>query len=133
MSAHVVFYLILTIAMLPLTGQAQLLSVTGYVKNQSTGEAKRNAAIFEKNSGIGTITNSDGYYRLLLNPGQRNLEISSAGFNSYSATFNLKSDTIISVELMPMGFRSKNESDNTSNTEIFIVSESIKNKQKSEE
>jgi hypothetical protein len=133
MKAHAVFYLIFTVALLPFTVQAQLLSVSGYVKNQSTSEAKHNAAVFEKNSGIGTITNSEGYYRLLLNPGQRNLEISSTGFNSYSATFNLKSDTIVSVNLMPMGFRSKNETENASHTEIFIVTESIKNKQKPEE
>jgi hypothetical protein len=132
MKAHVIFYLILIIALLPLNGLAQLMTVTGYVNNQSTGEAKQNVAVFERLSGIGTITNSEGYYRLLLYSGKRNLEISSSGFNSYNATFSLKADTIISVELTPLGYRSDDKTEDASPKGIFIVSETIKNEQKPE-
>lgn len=85
----------------PVHGKAQLISIAGFIKNASTGEAKKNTAVFESASGIGTITNSEGYYRLLLNPGQKKLEISSDGFHAYTSRFNLMADTTISVQLVP--------------------------------
>jgi hypothetical protein len=102
MKAQFIFFLFCIFLFLPSQGQAQLISVSGFVKNQSTGKAKGNATVFESVSGIGTITNSEGYYRLLLNPGQQKLEISSAGFDKYSSTFKLVNDTIISVELVSL-------------------------------
>ncbi len=101
MKAHLIFFLFCINLILPFQGQAQLISVSGFVKSQQTGKAKGNASVFESVSGVGTITNSEGYYRLLLNQGQQKLEISSSGFDSYSSTFKLVNDTIISVELAP--------------------------------
>lgn len=101
MKTHLIFFLFCLYLLLPSRGLAQLITVSGFVKSQSTGEVKGNASVFESVSGVGTITNSDGYYRLLLNPGQQKLEISSAGFNSYASNFKLVADTVISVELVP--------------------------------
>lgn len=100
------FILLLTVFVLPQTIQAQLLSVSGYVKNHFTGQAIENAAIYESISGIGTITNKEGYYRLLLNGGKQNLKISGFGFESVATGFMLTSDTIISVDLMPLNLSS---------------------------
>jgi hypothetical protein len=88
----------------PLATEAQLLSLSGYVKNFMSGEPIENAAIYEASSGIGTITNSDGYYKLLLQKGEQKLKITSAGSLSYNSTFYMVSDTIISVELKPQNF-----------------------------
>ncbi len=88
----------------PQAAEAQLLSLSGYVKNFITGEPVENAAIYEADSGIGTITNKDGYYKLLLQKGEQRLKISSTGSESYNATFVMVSDTIISVELKPLNF-----------------------------
>ncbi len=88
----------------PQAAEAQLLSLSGYVKNFITGEPVENAAIYEADSGIGTITNKDGYYKLLLQKGEQKLKISSTGSESYNATFVMVSDTIISVELKPLNF-----------------------------
>ena len=94
-------------------GQSQLLSVTGYVKNNITGEMKKNATVFETVSGVGTITNSEGYYRLLLKAGQKKLEITSPGFKSHNLSFNLLNDTVVSVELFPKALlNSKPETEN---------------------
>ena len=79
-----------------------MVSVSGYVKNQNTGEVRKNATIYESISGIGTITNNEGYYRLLLNQGERKLEFSSPGFSSVTSVFNMKADTTITVELIPL-------------------------------
>lgn len=93
-----------TLLTFPGVVQAQLLSLSGYVKNFITGEPIENAAIYEATSGIGTITNSDGYYKLLLQKGEQKLKITSAGSESYNSTFIMASDTIVSVELKPQNF-----------------------------
>lgn len=127
MKAHFIFFLFCTYLFLPSLGQAQLISVSGFVKSQPTGKAKGNASVFESVSGVGTITNSEGYYRLLLNPGQQKLEISSSGFDSYSSTFKLVNDTVISVELVPLNF-SQEKSDGTKilNFEQYAASDTGK-------
>lgn len=86
---------------LPQLGQAQLLSVSGYVKDFISGAAIENATVYETVSGIGTISNKDGFYRLLLKKGEQNLKISRTGFEPRTASFNLVSDTIVSVNLLP--------------------------------
>jgi hypothetical protein len=88
----------------PLSTEAQLLSLSGYVKNFISGEPIENAAIYEVSSGIGTITNRDGYYKLLLQKGEQKLKITSAGNLSFISTFNMESDTIVSVELKPENY-----------------------------
>jgi hypothetical protein len=92
----------------PQAAEAQLLSLSGYVKNFITGEPIVNATIYEASSGIGTITNSDGYYKLLLQKGEQKLKITSVGSLSFNSTYNMVSDTIISVELKPQNFSENN-------------------------
>lgn len=93
--------------LMPHAGNAQLVSVSGYVKNYVSEKAMENAAVYEAFSGIGTITNDSGYYRLLLKPGNQHLNFSSSGFEKYSREFNLAVDTIISVQLIPENFAGK--------------------------
>jgi hypothetical protein len=101
MKTIIPIFILITAFVFPQHIQGQLLSVSGYVKNQLTGQVIENAAIYESISGIGTITNGDGYYRLLLNRGKQNLKISGLGYKSFSAAFTMTSDTIISIELKP--------------------------------
>ncbi len=102
MKVQLTILLISLCFLIPFHSKAQFNSISGFVKNVSTGEVKKHATVFESVSGIGTITNSDGYYRLLLTTGQQKLEISSPGFNKYTSSFYLRTDTIISVELIPL-------------------------------
>ena len=90
------FYLFL---ILPNFSNGQFLSVSGYIKNSANERAIVNASVFETNSGIGTISNNNGYYRLLLNTGKQKLIISRTGFESYTTNFVLTKDTIISIDL----------------------------------
>jgi len=91
----------------PHAGNAQMISVSGVVKNYVTDRAIENASIYEAFSGIGTISNSDGYYHLLLKPGKQHLNITSPGFEKYSQEFRLTGDTIISLQLIPVNFGEK--------------------------
>ncbi|SHF20904.1 CarboxypepD_reg-like domain-containing protein [Mariniphaga anaerophila] len=93
-----------TLFVFPRAIKAQLVSVSGYVKNYITDKPVENAAVYEAHSGIGTITNSDGYYRLWLKKGEQELKISNAGFEDSAPTFLTASDTIVSVNLKPRSF-----------------------------
>lgn len=92
----------------PQAAEAQLLSVSGVVRHYISGQPIENATIFEANSGIGTITNSDGAYKLLLQKGDQNLKISSPGLVDFTATFTMAKDTVVSIDLKPRDFVEKN-------------------------
>jgi hypothetical protein len=84
---------------IPNFSKAQFFSVSGYITSSVTERGIENASVFENVTGIGTISNNNGYYRLLLNPGKAKLIISRPGFETFSTAFELKKDTIISPAL----------------------------------
>jgi hypothetical protein len=96
-----IFYVfsLLLLFIIPNISNAQFYSVSGYIKDSVTERGIVNVSDFEDISGIGTISNDNGYYRLILNPGQTKLIISKPGFKSFSTTFELKKDTVISANL----------------------------------
>lgn len=98
-------FCVLLFLFIPGIGQAQLLSVSGYVKDYVTDKALENASVYETVSGIGTISNNKGYYKLLLKPGKHHLVISSAGFERFSKDIVLPDDTTITVRLKPENFQ----------------------------
>lgn len=85
----------------PLMGWAQLLTISGYINDSSSGDALENVSIFETNSCIGTITNEHGFYRLVLSDTLVNLKISNGGFKPIVKELNLQSDTTLFVRLEP--------------------------------
>jgi len=87
--------------MIPDFGLAQLITVTGLVKSSTSGKTLKEVNVFESNSGIGTITNKDGYYKLTLNSGTLNLKISEAGYLAVSKKMELSSDTTLTIILHP--------------------------------
>jgi hypothetical protein len=101
MKIYLTFIILALLSMVPFAGIGQLVSVSGYVKNGFSGTVLENATVYESISGIGTISNKDGYYRLLLQKGEQNLKISSAGMQPFIVRFTLQSDTIISPDLLP--------------------------------
>lgn len=99
------YLLFLGIILIPEFGHAQLLSVSGYVKNFVSDNVIENATVYENKSGIGTITNNEGFYKLLLKPGNQHLTISNPGFESFTRKFLLSSDTIITISMKPENLR----------------------------
>lgn len=80
---------------------AQFITISGYVNNSSNGKALENVSVFEKNSGIGTISNQNGFYRLVLMKKDVDLRITNDGYKSYSSAMELHSDTTLLVKLEP--------------------------------
>lgn len=80
---------------------AQTISISGFIINEKTGDIIKNASVFEKGEGIGTISNSKGFFKLILTPGEKRLQVSDSGFKSFSKVLELKQDTILTVGLLP--------------------------------
>lgn len=85
-----------------LSGYAQLIVVTGNVVNEKTNDTLVNVNIFETFSSIGTISNLSGNFSLMLKPGIAEIVITHDGFKEFSRKMVLKSDTVITVSLMPL-------------------------------
>lgn len=80
---------------------AQVVTVSGYVNNSTNGEAIENVSILESNSGIGTISNKNGFYRLVLHGSDIQLKITTDGFKDFTQQLALSSDTTLVVKLEP--------------------------------
>lgn len=119
-------FLLGVVFIFPRAAEAQLLTVSGVVKNYISGQPIENATIYEAISGIGTITNSDGSYKLLLQRGDRSLKISSPGLADFTTVFSMAKDTVISVHLKPQNFSEKNVvAGNKSERDSAIESENV--------
>ena len=80
---------------------AQVITISGQIIDETSGKSLRHVSVFEKKQGIGTISNDEGYYKLLLKPGEKTLKITSSGFQDFSETFRLLRDTTFTVSLLP--------------------------------
>jgi len=101
MKTTIHFFTLILICILPEYSHAQLVSISGYVTHALTGAAVENASVFEKHSEIGTISNKEGFFKLMLHPGRQNLSFSEDGYKTFSENIVLKSDTTVVVHLKP--------------------------------
>jgi len=88
--------------LLPVFGNDQLVLVTGNIIDEKTQNALQNVSILESNSGIGTITNINGYFSLMLNKGNAEIVVSHEGFKDFSKKLVLKADTSLTISLVPL-------------------------------
>jgi len=105
--AFAVFFII------PLFGKTQFVTISGKITNELNGEIIENASIFECKSTIGTISDKNGFYKLMLNPGNIDLVISYGGFSDFTQKFKLKSDTTLTVALKPVDHLKSNHKEET--------------------
>jgi outer membrane receptor for ferrienterochelin and colicin len=74
-------------------------TVSGFVRDHSSGESLPSANIFNPATGLGTVSNNFGYYSLSLSPGRHRLQASYVGYLNSTQDFELRSDTIIQFDL----------------------------------
>lgn len=86
---------------------AQNYAVTGFILNDLNGEKIKNASVFESAEGIGTISNNEGYFRLVLKPGKKCIKITDSGFEAFSKNISLQKDTVLQVHLKPVNIKEK--------------------------
>lgn len=100
MKTGIVIFLLVAFIM-PLTSGGQLAIIQGSIVSKKSGKVLENVNILETGSGIGTISNSAGIFRLMLNPGNTELLISYDGFKSITQKIQLRTDTVVNFKLEP--------------------------------
>lgn len=102
-------------------------SISGYVKDHSTGETLIGASI-QLSDGKGTVTNAYGFYSLSLPSGSYSLEIGYIGYQTQSKTIELTEDIRLNVSLQESGVSleevvvyGRAEDDNVRSTEMGTV------------
>lgn len=79
----------------------QKFTVSGYVKDGTTGEALIGAAVYVEESGKGTVTNVYGFYSLTIEEGIYHLKSKYVGYDDWTKEILLKSDQRINIEIQP--------------------------------
>ena len=74
-------------------------SISGTIKDQSSGETLFGATVFIENSSIGTTTNEYGFYSITVPEGNYTLVISYLGFEDSRKEITLNSDQNLNIEL----------------------------------
>lgn len=76
-------------------------TLSGYIKDGSSGEELLYANVLEPTTSAGATTNLYGFYSLTLPAGQYELTFTYLGFQSLTRTIILSADTELNVELTP--------------------------------
>ncbi len=109
MKTILVTQLFLILCILPGMSWAQFVAVSGYILDSSSGKALENVSIFDSNSKIGTITNHNGFYRLVLHQKNANLRFTFDGFKECTHLIELSSDTTLLVSMQPTILQQKQQ------------------------
>ncbi len=77
------------------------LSISGHVKDASTGEVLIAANVYIRELGTGSVTNPYGYYSISLIKGTYTIGVSYVGYNKFEQKLDLTADMVINIELNP--------------------------------
>lgn len=94
--------LLILLLTFPTIGKTQYVNISGNITNLKDGALVENANVYESISTIGTISNKNGNYQLLLKKGDVKIVISLNGFKDYTQKMSLISDTTLNVKLVPL-------------------------------
>jgi hypothetical protein len=97
-------FLMLFLRVCLLAAQQEKVTLSGYVRDASSGEELIGATILVRGTQEGAITNLYGYYSISLRPGQYQLQVSYMGYETDMLNIELSKDFNQSFELMPNNF-----------------------------
>ena len=76
-------------------------TLSGFIRDATSGEGLVLATIYEVHSGRGVTTNDYGFFSLLLLEGEIELQVSYIGYQTKTERFNLNKNTRIKTDLQP--------------------------------
>lgn len=82
-----------------LQAQQQRYTVSGYVKDEQSGESLIGISIGKPGTSIGTVTNEYGFYSLTLPAGTHEIQYSYMGYKAIKMTFDLTSNKRQDIKL----------------------------------
>ena len=77
------------------------VTISGYVKDASSGEALIGASVYVKETMRGTSTNVYGYYVLNVEPGTHTVAVSYIGYEDYAKSVTLSADLKLNISAKP--------------------------------
>ncbi|MDA3893600.1 MAG: TonB-dependent receptor [Salinivirgaceae bacterium] len=81
------------------------VTLSGYITDNSNGEILIGATVYVSELGIGTASNSYGYYSMVVSGGTYNLEFSYLGYNTHSVKLKLVDSKIMNISLADLSER----------------------------
>ncbi len=75
------------------------VTISGFIKGKSDGEALIGATIYDRNSSTGTVADNYGFYSIKTIADRINVEFSYLGYETYHLKCTLTRDTIIDIKL----------------------------------
>lgn len=99
-----------------------LHTISGYIRDQYSGETLIGATLTIKGNTKGLTSNQYGFYSLTLSEGIHSIIASYIGYQTTEFELNLLSDTIINIELTPAG---------TTSQEVIVTARKRENNLKS--
>ncbi len=107
---------------------SQKYTLSGYIKDASSGEDMIGAGILIKELKQGTITNTYGYFSISLPKGTYTVEISFIGYNNIVKTIKLDKDIKMNLNMQPQSFTTqevvvaaKREDNNIRDTKMSTI------------
>ena len=88
----------------PASGQSSF-TISGYVRDGSSGESMISAPVFDERSGQGTLTNTYGFFSLRLPADSVVLRVAYAGFATLRIPLKLGRDTTMKIDLAPFSIQ----------------------------
>ncbi len=95
----VVFHALLLILSLPVTLFAQKVSLSGYLRDASTGESLIAATVYIKEADQGSQSNTYGFYSISVPPGSYTVTFSYVGYAPVTQQLNLIANKTLNIDL----------------------------------
>ncbi|WP_160114681.1 TonB-dependent receptor [Aquimarina sp. AU474] len=81
--------------------QAQSYNISGYIRDNSSGETLLGATLYDKQSGKGVVSNEYGFFSIKLKEGNHVLVVSYLGYNEVVQEINVIENMKINIDLNP--------------------------------
>ena len=121
-------FIFLSVLLLNINIYAQKYTISGYVKDNSTGEFLIGANVYIKELMKGASTNTYGFYSITVDKGEYNLVTSFVGYKDLEQKINLDKNTKLNISLDPniittseVVISGEREDQNTQSTEVGRV------------
>lgn len=99
--------LFLFFSLLSISSMAQKYTVSGYIKDASSGESLIGASVYLKEPLKGTTTNHYGFYSITFDQGTYTLVSDFMGYTQFTKTINLNQNMTVNIELEPKAITTK--------------------------
>ncbi|HRW21673.1 MAG TPA: carboxypeptidase-like regulatory domain-containing protein, partial [Bacteroidales bacterium] len=97
-------FIILLLTLIGLSAFAQKYTLSGYIKDATTGEDLIGANIIIKEEHKGTTTNTYGFYSISMPKGNYIVSFSYIGYETIERKLNFNEDITLNINLKPTAY-----------------------------